>query len=135
MAKIHEIQFLALRVFALSVVCGWCVSSGVAQATTPESAVKPVAVKVFEIGAVSNREFSRRWKRENWGFLDFINQVYIINYGNSKEIAFRERVMTDSISFRNFDRARITLVRGGVVNGRSRTVVWRVPSGADNPEP
>ena len=135
MASIYRTQFPALRIVALTVICCWCASSGAAQATTTELSVKPVAVKVFEIGSVSNREFSRRWRLENWGSFDFINQLYIINYGSNKEIAFRERVMTNSISFRRFDRPRITLVRGGPDRGGSRTVVWRVPSGADNPEP
>ena len=95
---------------------------------------KPVAVKVFEIGKVSAREFARIWKREDWRFSDWITQLYIINYGTNTEIARRERVIANSISFRNFDRNRITLVRGGPGIG-PRTVVWKVPYGADNPEP
>ena len=110
-------------------------SNGITQEPVKTASTdKPVAVKVFEIGKVSNREFARIWKRENWGFSDWINPLYIINYGNDKEIAFCEKVITDSIAFRKFDRPRITLARGGPLNG-PRTVVWRVPYGADNPVP
>jgi hypothetical protein len=64
------------------------------------------------------------------------NQGYIINYGTDKEIAARERLITNHIAFRNFDRSRITLVRGGAsADGEPRTKLYRIPPGATNPNP
>jgi len=64
------------------------------------------------------------------------NQGYIINYGTDKEIAARERLITNHIAFRNFDRSRITLVRGGTsADGEPRTKLYRIPPGAENPAP
>ena len=57
---------------------------------------------------------------------------YIINYGSTAEIVRREKVFTSAINFRNFDRVRITLVRGGRKTG-PRTVFWSIPPGAVNP--
>ena len=139
MAMIHKIHLawerMRLILFTLILISMGCAWNGVAQEPVNTPAEKPVAVKVFEIGKVSGREFARRWKREDWNFFDRINRLYIINYGSNKEIAFREKVITDSIAFRNFDRPRITLVRGGLDDGAPRTVVWRVPEGADEPKP
>jgi hypothetical protein len=94
---------------------------------------KPVAVKVFEIGDVSRRVFNREWQTF-WKSYDPTVQLYIINYGSDRQIARREKWITDSISFREFDRARITLVRGGR-GEHHKSVVWKVPPGADNPKP
>ena len=64
------------------------------------------------------------------------NQGYIINYGTDKEITARERLITNHIAFRNFDRSRITLVRGGTsADGEPRTKLYRIPPGASNPAP
>jgi hypothetical protein len=64
------------------------------------------------------------------------NQGYIINYGTDKEIAARERLITNHIAFRNFDRSRITLVKGGASpDGEPRTKLYRIPPGAENPAP
>jgi hypothetical protein len=64
------------------------------------------------------------------------NQGYIILYGTEKEMAARERLITNGINFRNFDRSRITIVRGGThESGRVYTKLYRVPPGADNPTP
>jgi hypothetical protein len=64
------------------------------------------------------------------------NQGYIINYGTDREIAARERLITNHIAFRNFDRSRITLVRGGASpDGEPRTKLYRIPPGAENPAP
>ena len=62
------------------------------------------------------------------------HQVYIINYGTSRQIAQRERWIRDGIVFRRFDSYRITLVNGGN-SGTLRTVMWLVPPGAANPAP
>ncbi len=64
------------------------------------------------------------------------NQGYIINYGTDAEIARRERLITNHIAFRNFDRSRITLVRGGMHDsGAVYTRFYRIPPGAENPAP
>jgi len=64
------------------------------------------------------------------------NQGYIINYGTDREIATLERLITNHIAFRNFDRGRITLVRGGASpDGERRTKLYRIPPGAENPAP
>jgi len=64
------------------------------------------------------------------------NQGYIINYGTDKEIAEREKLITNHINFRKFDRSRITLVRGGASpDGVVHTKLYRIPPGAENPAP
>jgi hypothetical protein len=64
------------------------------------------------------------------------NQGYIIIYGTDREIAARERLITNHIAFRNFDRSRITIVRGGThESGTVYTKLYRIPPGADNPAP
>lgn len=61
------------------------------------------------------------------------NQGYIINYGSPREVAARERLITNHINFRKFDRSRITMVNGGA--GEQNTKLYRVPPGAENPAP
>jgi hypothetical protein len=63
------------------------------------------------------------------------NQGYIINYGTPIQIAARERLITNHIAFRNFDRSRITLVRGGDTGEGPKTKLYRIPPGAANPTP
>src|SRR5688572_10030503 len=63
------------------------------------------------------------------------NQGYIINYGTPAQIAARERLITNHINFRNFDRSRITLVRGGDTGEGPKTRLYRIPPGAANPNP
>ncbi len=63
------------------------------------------------------------------------NQGYIINYGTDREIAARERLINNHITFRRFDRSRITMVRGGDLGAGISTKLYRVPPGADNPNP
>ncbi len=64
------------------------------------------------------------------------NQGYIIIYGTEREMTARERLITNHINFRNFDRSRITIVRGGVhPDGTVYTKLYRIPPGADNPTP
>lgn len=62
------------------------------------------------------------------------SQGYIINYGTDNEIAVREKQFRNAIFFRKFDAARITLVRGGFWK-TSKSELWVVPSGAENPQP
>ncbi|MGH9946872.1 MAG: hypothetical protein ACRD6X_06720 [Pyrinomonadaceae bacterium] len=63
------------------------------------------------------------------------DQGYIINYGTPVQIAARERLITNHITFRSFDRSRITLIRGGDKGDGVSTKLYRVPPGADNPNP
>lgn len=97
----------------------------------------PVPISIDEFGRLSNN--SIKAKLDNL-FVDLSNnpgsQGYIINYGNVKEISIRERLIVRSVSFRNFDRSRITLVRGGLhESGKVYTRLWRVPPGANDPTP
>lgn len=63
------------------------------------------------------------------------NQGYIINYGTDRQITARERLITNHITLRGFDRSRITLVRGGDTGAGPNTRLYRVPPGAANPNP
>lgn len=63
------------------------------------------------------------------------NQGYIINYGTPAQIAARERLITNHITMRGFDRGRITLVRGGDTGEGPKTKLYRIPPGAANPTP
>jgi len=58
-----------------------------------------------------------------------------INYGTDKDIAAREKLITNHIAFRKFDRSRITLVRGGDRGNGPETKLYRIPPGAVNPNP
>ena len=98
---------------------------------------KPEPVLVDEFGKLSNDDI--RTRLDNF-FADLSNnpghQGYIINYGTDAQIAARERLITNHINFRKFDRTRITLVRGGAsADGDPRTKLYRIPPGADNPNP
>ena len=64
------------------------------------------------------------------------NQAYIINYGTPAQIAARERLIRNHITFRGQDPGRFTLVNGGASpSGEPTTKLYRVPPGADNPAP
>jgi hypothetical protein len=98
---------------------------------------KPIAVLVDEFGPLSNDDIRSRL---DTFFAELSNnpnnQGYIINYGTDRQIAARERLITNHIAFRNFDRSRITLVNGGAsADGQPRTKLYRIPPGADNPAP
>ncbi|MGH9947457.1 MAG: hypothetical protein ACRD6X_09670 [Pyrinomonadaceae bacterium] len=94
--------------------------------------IEPEAYVAMEFGRVYK---STAVMRNKQFFAEMANnpnyQAYIINYGTPKQIALREKWITEQIFFRDFDRSRITLVRGG--KGRQRTVMWLVPPGAANP--
>jgi hypothetical protein len=48
----------------------------------------------------------------------------------------REQLIAKSVTFRNFERPRITIVRGGKIpSGKVYTKLYRVPPGAENPAP
>ncbi|HUR97818.1 MAG TPA: hypothetical protein VMZ26_07065 [Pyrinomonadaceae bacterium] len=117
----------------LDVNCG-CVTN--ASETAPVAAA-PEAVLVDEFGKLPNDDIRGRLDAF---FAELSNnpnnQGYIINYGTDREIAARERLITNHIQFRNFDRSRITLVRGGTsADGEPRTRLYRIPPGAANPAP
>lgn len=64
------------------------------------------------------------------------DQGYIIIYGTDREITARERLITNQINLRRFDRTRITIIRGGESpSGEVNTKLYRIPPGADNPAP
>ncbi len=64
------------------------------------------------------------------------SQGYIILYGSDRDMNTREKLVINHINFRNFDRSRITIVRGGMHDsGGVYTKLYRVPPGADNPTP
>jgi len=97
---------------------------------------RPIPVLVDEFGALPNDDIRGR--------LDIFfqelsnnpnNQGYIINYGTDRQIAARERLITNHITLRGFDRSRITLVRGGDTGAGVNTKLYRIPPGAENPNP
>ena len=96
----------------------------------------PEAVLVDEFGKLPNDDI--RGRLDNF-FQELSNnpnnQGYIINYGTDREITARERLITNHITFRNFDRSRITLVRGGDRGNGPETRLYRIPPGAGNPNP
>lgn len=99
-------------------------------------APKPTPILIDEFGKLPNDDI--RGRLDNF-FTELSNnpgqQGYIINYGTDREIAARERLITNHINFRKFDRSRITLVRGGDTGAGPNTKLYRVPAGADNPNP
>jgi hypothetical protein len=97
---------------------------------------KPVAIKGLELGRVSNREFVNKAASffDSWRANYPNMQLYIINYGTDKGIARRERLIIKAFADRDFDRSRVTLVRGGRGDD-PKSVFWKIPPGADNPAP
>lgn len=99
-------------------------------------APRPGSDLVDEFGKASNDDI--RGRLDSF-FANLSNnpndQGYVINYGTAKEIAAREKLITNHINFRKFDRSRITLVRGGDTGGGVNTKLYRIPPGAENPTP
>jgi len=101
-------------------------------ATNDENTKKPVAVKLLEIGDISEKEFRQKFnENKEWKDCDSDGQLYIINYGTDKQIEQREKLIIDLLPSRGYDCNRKTLVRGG--SGSLRTVIWKIPPGADYP--
>lgn len=107
---------------------------------TEASETAPVAPKaeaqlVDEFGPLSNDDV--RARVDNF-FIQLQNnpnaQGYIINYASDRQIAARERLITNHINMRGYDRSRITFVRGGEGTGQN-TKMFLVPPGADVPQP
>ena len=97
----------------------------------------PEAVLIDEFGKMPNDDIRGRL---DTFFAELSNnpnnQGYIIIYGTDREIAAREKLITNHIAFRNFDRSRITIVRGGThESGTVYTKLYRIPPGANNPAP
>lgn len=107
----------------------WIIPAG---AEPPE--IKPEAWIGSEFGLVSVTVGKRRIASF---FTDekraCANQVYIVNYGTSKQIAQRESWLRNTRMACGLDAPRVTVVNGGP--GRVRTVMWLVPPGAENPKP
>lgn len=103
---------------------------------TGSVAAKPVASVTDEFGKLSNDDVRQRLDAF---FSDLSNnpndQGYIINYGPDREVTARERLIRNHITFRSFDASRITIVRGGDTGSGINTKLFRVPAGADNPQP
>jgi hypothetical protein len=94
----------------------------------------PQAVKIDEFGIVTNAIIKSRFDNfMNRLFEDPNARAYIINYGSVKDVAKRERAITNSISFLKIDAIRITIVRGGF-RKQLKTQLWIVPSGAISPK-
>jgi hypothetical protein len=115
-------------------VCESCPST--ASESAPVADV-PEPILVDEFGRLSNDEIRAKL---DFFFAELANNPsdmgYIINYGTSREIAARERLIINHINFRRFDRTRITIVSGGSSpTGQVNTRLYRVPIGADNPNP
>jgi hypothetical protein len=89
---------------------------------------------MFEIGDVSEKEFKRIFiEHPEWKNCKNDYTLYIINYGTSNQIEKREQMEIQLLPGGEYDCSRKVLVRGGP--GAVRTVVWKVPPGADDPIP
>ncbi|MCA1588782.1 MAG: hypothetical protein LC734_00010 [Acidobacteria bacterium] len=106
-----------------------------ANATGPVEGA-PEASSLGEIGPVSNDEV--RAQLDTF-FAELQNnpndQGYVITYGTPRQIAQRERLITNHIAFRQFDRSRITLVQGTDTGDGPRSRLFRIPPGATPPTP
>jgi len=84
-----------------------------------------------EFGKVPNNEVR---KRIDLFFVELQNDPsstgYIVNYGSSREITRRERLIRNQATLRNLPIERIVFVNGGV-ESEIRTRLWIVPAGAD----
>ncbi len=92
--------------------------------------------KVDEFGKLVNDDV--RLRLDNY-FIALQNDPsatgYIINYGPPKEVAARERLITNHIRLRRADASRITIVNGGDRGSGIETTLWTVPAGATAPTP
>ncbi|MEP7148448.1 MAG: hypothetical protein ABI857_06150 [Acidobacteriota bacterium] len=106
-----------------------------ASETAPVDTI-PGAVLIDEFGKLPNDDI--RGRLDNF-FAEMANnpnnQGYIINYGTDREVAARERLITNHMNLRREDRSRYTLVRGGDTGEGPRTKLYRIPPGAENPNP
>lgn len=129
---LHKPIIATLTVFGLS---EGCARSNSYRYTI--GCILPTPVLIDEFGRLAKTAFR---KRLNKFFAELNNhpnnQGYIILYGTAKEMAVRERLIVNTVKLRNFDRSRITMVRGGLHPvGTAYTKPYRVPPGADTPAP
>ena len=101
---------------------------------------KPVAVKMLEIGAVSDRAISSGFSNLIKGLDQYLCnssdsslEMLIYLYGPEKEIARREKVVLKALSDARWYHAKVTIVLGGKCRPNS-TVIWKVPRSAELPQ-
>jgi hypothetical protein len=100
---------------------------------TPDEFFEPE--KFQEVGELTDDEFISvlcAFMQKSYSEPTF--QGYIINYGTTKEIANREKLIVENISSRKHDRSRLTLVNGGPRQSQL-TMFWHVPPGGKSPAP
>ena len=103
---------------------------------TAPVATQPTAETIDEFGKLTNDDLKARLDPFFATLSNNPNdQGYIINYGTDREIAARERVIRQYITFRSIDPSRITFVRGGDTGTGINTKIYRIPPGAENPTP
>ncbi|MEZ5425993.1 MAG: hypothetical protein R2747_07005 [Pyrinomonadaceae bacterium] len=97
----------------------------------------PKSVKVDEFNKAVNDEVKARIQNFYETYLNSNpdNHGYIINYGTPREVARREKQISDAIRFLRFDPSRVTMVNGGDRGNGIETTFWIVPPGAENPTP
>jgi len=126
---------VTVEVKGLPEICGLVTASE----TEPSGTPMPVSVLKDEFGKLPNGELR---SRINAFFLALAKepnaQGYIINYGMNRDIARREALFRNHISFRKYDASLITFVKGGAnPTGQTGyyTKLWLVPPGAEAPKP
>ena len=112
-----------------------CECEATASETAPIDTV-PVPFQVDEFGRLVPDDL--RGRLDNY-FVTLQNnpnaQGYIINYGPPREVAARERLMRNHITFRNAPADRIVFVNGGDTGEGIKSNLWIVPAGAEPPTP
>jgi hypothetical protein len=117
----------------------WVLTSSAVFAQTEDNTPadpRPEASKLYEFGKATDgyvkmlfTDFSAKLNA------DPTAQGYIGNYGTEREIKIRERQIQKAIFFRKMDATRITIVNGGNILGKQKTIVWIVPAGVEPPIP
>jgi hypothetical protein len=104
--------------------------------------LEPTAIKFDEFGIIKPIELKRRIKKlraklEKNDSKD-LSQIYIVNYGNDKNVSVRENAVKkhlyeDCRDCFGLSGPRITFVRGS--NNRTlRTTIWIIPPDAETPK-
>jgi hypothetical protein len=104
--------------------------------------LEPTAIKFDELGIIQPTELKRRIKKlraklEKNDSKD-LSQIYIVNYGNDKNVSVRENAVKkhlyeDCRDCFGLGGLRITFVRGGK-NGILKTIIWIIPPDAEIPK-
>lgn len=122
-------------------ISGSCLCAECPRTRSETGSVVPVKVDPLLVDEFGNLKPDDIKARLDSFFIELQNNPndmgYIINYGNDRDVAAREKVIRTHIAFRKFDASRITMVRGGANPNPpgAWTKLWRVPPGADNPNP